>query len=191
VPLAGERVAVLDPGLLGQAADERADPLELADRGQAHRALGLGDLDHDVDEGAALEVLLAEPVRERVEDCEQALGRGAAAALGLRLQPGARPELLAPLEEGEDQVVLRGEVAVERHLRDAALGDDPVDPDRPGAVPAEQLVGGVQDPLARGLPSADARFGNDVHPRGWYRAVPRDRGGAPSESNAARPTLER
>jgi hypothetical protein len=102
----------------------------VADGRLPDRVLAVVDLEHDVDERAALEVVAREPALERVEDREQALGRRRAAALRLGLQPGARPQLVAAPEEREDQVVLRGEVAVERHLRDAALRDDPVDADR-------------------------------------------------------------
>ena len=60
----------------------------------------------------------------------------------------ARPALLAQLEEGQDEVVLGREVAIERHLRHARLGDDPVDADRPRAVPAEEPVRGLEHALA-------------------------------------------
>ena len=79
------------------------------------------------------------------------------ATLDRVLQPLARPALLAALEEGEDEVVLGREVAIERHLRHARLGDDPVDADRPRAVLAEQLVGGLEHALAAA-----------VAPRRWH-----------------------
>jgi hypothetical protein len=173
VPLTGEAVGVLDARLLGEAGDERADVGEVADRGLPDRVGDVVDLEHHVDERAALEPLLGEPAGERVEDREQALGGRRAAALGLGLQPGARPQLVAALEEREDQVVLRGEVAVERHLRDAALGDDPVDADRARPVPAEQVVRRVEDPFACGRPSARGRFRCHSHRRGWYWPVSR------------------
>ena len=72
---------------------------------------------------------------------------GVGAGLGPGLQPRARPALLAAFEEREDELVLRREVAVERHLRRTRLGDDPVDPHRLGSVPAEEFVGGLEDPL--------------------------------------------
>ena len=72
----------------------------------------------------------------------------ARAALDLGLQPAARPALLAGGEEGDDQLVLGREVAVQRHLRRARLVDDAVHADGARAVLGEQLVGRVQDPLA-------------------------------------------
>ena len=141
-------VRILDPGLLRKPGEEAADLRQVVHAGLAHRVAGLGQLEHHVDERAALEALDREPLAERVEDRQQpAAGRGRA-PLDLGLQPGARPELLAPLEERQDQLVLGGEVAVERHLRDAGLGDDPVDADGTRAVPAEQLIGGREDAFA-------------------------------------------
>ena len=67
---------------------------------------------------------------EDVEDREQPLGRRNGAALHLTLQPVARPPFLADAEELEHELVLRGEVPVERHLRDTRLGHDRVDTDR-------------------------------------------------------------
>src|SRR3954447_3441256 len=168
VPLTGEGLGVVDAGLLGEPAQERPDRLEVADARLADRALGLDDLEHHVDERAALEVRLAEPAVERVEHREQALC-GAAAATRLALEPLVRPALGAAVEEREDQLVLRGEVAVERHLRDAALRDDPIDADGAGAVTAEELVCSVEDPLAGGLTPGGGRLGAGLHPASWYR----------------------
>ena len=96
---------------------------------------GSSMLEHHVDERAALEVVAREPLAEDVEDRQQPLRAASRArARTVVLQPVARPALLAPLEEGQDEVVLGREVAIERHLRHARLGDDPVDADRPRAV---------------------------------------------------------
>ena len=104
-----------------------------------------------------------EPLAEDVEDRQQPPGRGVGARLGLGLQPRARPALLAALEEREDELVLRREVAVERHLRRTRLGDDPVDAHRLGPVPAEELVRGLEDPLT-------ATAGG-CHAHRWYSAL--------------------
>ena len=90
----------------------------------------------------------AEPAVEHVEDGQQALGGVAGAALDLGDQPSLRPQLLAALEDGEDEVVLGAEVAVEGHLGHAGLVDDRVDADRADAVAAEEPVRGRQDALA-------------------------------------------
>jgi hypothetical protein len=84
------------------------------------------------------------------DDTVQAVAGIAGAAGDLCLQPSPGPALLAPAEEGDDELVLGDEVAVQRHLRHAGLGDDPVDPDRPRSVAAEQVVGRVEDALAGG-----------------------------------------
>src|SRR3954451_16034154 len=153
VPLAREGVGLLYPSLLRQAGDEAADLRELAHALAAHRAARVVELEHHVDERAPLEVLAREPLAEDVEDGQQLLRRRLRALLHRLLQPGARPALLAPLEEGQDEVVLGGEVAIERHLGHARLGDDPVDADRSRAVPAEQPVGGLEHALATAVAS--------------------------------------
>jgi len=80
-------------------------------------------------EGAGLEVVAAEPVVERVEDGEQLLLRGRAAAFGLGLDPIERPELLASLEKSDHQIVLRGVVPVEGGFCHPGALDHLVDPD--------------------------------------------------------------
>jgi hypothetical protein len=66
------------------------------------------------------------------------------------------PQLLAALEEGEHQVLLRVEVAVERLPRDARAGDDRVDPHRLDPLAGEEVVGRVEDPLPRAAGSGVA-----------------------------------
>src|SRR5581483_1312092 len=100
----------------------------------------LRQLEQHVDEGARLEVGAVEPLVEEVEDREQALSGRPAAAARLGLDPPARPALLAPLEEREHEVVLRGEVAVERRLGDGGPLDHLVDADVADAAPGEELV---------------------------------------------------
>src|ERR671917_1289038 len=58
------------------------------------------------------------------------------------------PESLATLEEGKDELVLRGEVTVQRHLRDARFTDHCVHPDSAGALAAEQVIRRSHHPLA-------------------------------------------
>ena len=149
VPLAGEGVGLVGghAGLLGEVGHVGADRGQVLDARLVHRVLGVGDLEHHVDERAALEVLAREPLAEDVEDRQQPARRRVGAGLRLGLQPRARPALLATLEEREDELVLRREVAVERHLRRTGLGDDAIDPHRLGAVAAEEFVGGLEDPL--------------------------------------------
>ena len=92
-----------------------------------------------------------------VEDRQQPGGGIICPAHHLLLQPGARPALLAQLEEREHEVVLGGEVPVERHLRDARPADDRVDADRLDSSGAEQLVRGLEDALATARHSSRRR----------------------------------
>ena len=46
----------------------------------------------------------------------------------LALDPAVRPDVLAALEEGQDEGIFGGEVPVERGLGDACVLDDLVDP---------------------------------------------------------------
>jgi hypothetical protein len=87
----------------------------------------------------------SEPPAERVEDGQRALGRIRAQALDLSAQPRP-PALVAPAQEGHDQVVLGGEVAVERRLGDPCVGDDRVDADGRDPLAVERLRRGVEDP---------------------------------------------
>ena len=72
------------------------------------------------------------------------------ARLDVGLEPLARPALLAQREEREHQLLLGAEVAVQRLPRHAGGLDDRVDADRLDAARREQLVGGLEDPLAGG-----------------------------------------
>jgi hypothetical protein len=64
------------------------------------------------------------------------LGSGPA-AFRLRLDKPHRPPLLAALEERDDEVVLGGEVSVERGLGDTRAPDDLVDADISDAAARE------------------------------------------------------
>ena len=75
------------------------------------------------------------------------------ADLDLGLEPVAGPALLAAGEEREDELVLRGEVPVERHLRDARRGDDRVHAHRADAVAGKELVCRLEDPRRAGGPT--------------------------------------
>jgi hypothetical protein len=83
----------------------------------------------------------------RSKDREQLLLGLGAASSGLRLDPLKRPALLAELEEGDDQVVLGGEVTIKRRLCDAGTVDHLVDADTADAAVREQYVGGFKDAL--------------------------------------------
>ena len=106
-------------------------------------------LDQRVDEEAALEVVAVEPLGEDVEDGKQAFLGRAGALLDRGDEPAFGPELLAPVEDGERELVLRSEVPVERHLGDACIGDDPIDPDRVQPEAREQPVRRLEESLVR------------------------------------------
>src|SRR5271154_7516072 len=55
-----------------------------------------------------------------------------------------------------DQVVLRAEVTVERHLVGAGRLSDRIDADASDTVLVEQVPGGASDPIARTGPAHDA-----------------------------------
>jgi hypothetical protein len=69
VPGARELLGLAKAGLVGQGAHHRADVLEMVDAGLAGR-MPVAQLEQDVDEGAGLEVVAAEPLVEDVEDGE-------------------------------------------------------------------------------------------------------------------------
>jgi len=131
-------------------------------RDVARAAHAAAHLDHRVDEGAAAEGRVCEPLGHRVG---QHLQRLAAADALLRAEPAERidepchPQAVAVIEEGPHQVVLRRVVPVEGDLGDARRGDDAVDAGGADAVGVEEVVRGAQDALAR------RQFGDgrDVH----------------------------
>ena len=80
-----------------------------------------------------------------------------AAAPGLELDEAERPELLALRQEGEHEVVLGAEMPVERRLRNVRRLDHLVHADGADAAAGEEVVGAVEDALARG---AGGRLGS-------------------------------
>jgi hypothetical protein len=143
-----ERGRVCDARFGRELLDERTDLREVARARAVQLALRVGDLQQDVDERAALEVVALEPLVEDVEDREQSLAGIDGSPLDCALKPVPGPALLAALEEREHERVLGGEVPVQGHPRDPGLLDDRVDADRADALTGEELVGGVEDALA-------------------------------------------
>src|SRR5262249_13153566 len=113
--------------------------------------IGVINLDHGGQEGAAFEVWPAEPLGKYIEYGEQLLPWALPAVPALGLQPLMRPQLLATAQEVENQLVLGREITVQRHLRGTGAGYHRIDADRPHAVPAEQIIGGPAHPLAPGV----------------------------------------
>ena len=122
---------------------------EVSGAGVADRVFAIGGLEEDIDEGAALVVLLLKPVVEDVEDREQALLGAGAALPGAGFDELPRPAQLALLEERENEIVFGGEVAVERRLGDGGATDHFFHANGTDAATREQLVGVVENPLSR------------------------------------------
>src|SRR5437667_11349636 len=120
----------------------------MPDSSLMHRVFPVIDLDHGREERAALEIRPAEPLGEHVKYCQQLLAGTLAAPRALGFQPITGPELLATAQEFDNQVILRGKIPVQRHLRRAGPGDDGINSYRPDAFPAEQLVGCPAYPFA-------------------------------------------
>jgi hypothetical protein len=68
------------------------------------------------------------------------------------------------LKKGPHQIVLVMEVAVEGRLRHPSFFDDDIDSNRPHSLPAEQVVGCVEDPFPR---SAAKRLARPDAERKW------------------------
>src|SRR5690606_27781839 len=90
--------------------------------------------------------LLAEPLGEEVVDRQQPLPRVAGPGDGA-LDAGD-PHPVPALEDGEDEVLLGGELPVDGLERDARLVAHGVHADLADAAAVEQPVGGVDDALA-------------------------------------------
>jgi len=93
------------------------------DAGTSERMLGT-HLQQHVDERAGLEVLGVEPLVEHVEDGQQLPKRGGGQPRRLGFDDVHGPPLLAVGEERQCQVVLGGEVVVQRGLGDPGASDD-------------------------------------------------------------------
>jgi len=107
-----------------------------------------GRFEHGADEGATFEVVALKPLFEQFEDRKKLFARRGGAPLDLLLEPLPRPQLLATLEERDDQVLLRRKVAIEGHLRHPSPRDDGVDANRANPLPAEELIRGIDQLFA-------------------------------------------
>jgi hypothetical protein len=92
MPFARERIGTsLMPACGGELRDIASDIRQMPDGGLVDGMLPVVDLDHCRQEGAALEVRLAEPVREHVEYRQQLLAGSFDRVGALGLQPLVRP----------------------------------------------------------------------------------------------------
>ena len=108
---------------------------------------GAAGLDRAVDERAAVERRLPEPLAQGVEEGEDAVAWARGLDEASRSQCG--DTVAATAQEGGDERLLGVEVAVQhRSLRDARLGGELVDADGERALLVEHARRGVEDPLA-------------------------------------------
>src|SRR3954471_15837818 len=101
---------------------------------------------HRVDEGAAVEAFLLEPVLQHVEDADQLVPGRPAKLVQRRLEPSP-PCFAFPFQHGEDKALLGAELIVQRHLGDARLRQDLVDARGVDPMKAEQACGGIEKPV--------------------------------------------
>ena len=118
-----------------------------------------GVLRGGVDERAAAVAVATAGVAERVERAHEPGGGIGPGRVGGGVELSG-PRLVDPVEVGQHEVVLGGEVLVEGGLGHLQLRDDPVDPDPADAVRVEEREGGRQDPLARGGDGGEVGMGS-------------------------------
>jgi hypothetical protein len=147
--------------LVGESEQELVDPFEGPHGRGSNRGGALVDLQHRVYEQATPEAVVPEPLVEDLDEGSGTFVRYRRPPGGLGLEQTVRPQRLVPLEDRDDQVVLRAEVPVERSLRHACVSDDAVDADGGEAFSCEELVGRAQDSLA----CAESRFLGGITPR--------------------------
>src|SRR5215472_328690 len=99
-----------------------------------------------VDERAALEILVAEPAVEHIEDREQAGDRICRATFDL--EPIAGPDLFPTIEKGYRQIELGFEVAIKARFGAARLCKNRIDADLVDPPAGKEFVGRSEQPLA-------------------------------------------
>src|SRR5712672_2383344 len=119
------------------------------DRGRAaHRALDIGFKQY-VDERASLKSLLSKPTIEHIENRQQSFVGRRCSPLDLGFKLAAGPHGFAPVQEGNGQVDLGVEIAVETGLRASRFRKNRIDTDMADTFRGEQIIGGAKKSLAR------------------------------------------
>ena len=142
-------VGVLDAGLRGQPDQERRGFRQVLHARHPRR-------DPPVVDSSSITLMNEQPSKSvRANHSPKTSKIASSRSRGLRARRStsacSQPRVQRSSRSGQerhDQLVLGREVAVQRHLRRARLGDDPVDADGARPVPAEQLVRRVEDALA-------------------------------------------
>src|SRR5215467_10163108 len=101
-----------------------------------------------VDERAALEILVAEPAVEHIEDREQTGDRICRATFDLSLEPIAGPDLFPTIEKGYRQIELGFEVAIKARFGAARLCKNRINADLVDPSGGKEFIGCGQQPLA-------------------------------------------
>src|SRR4029450_754076 len=147
----------------GELLDVRQNDFLMPHRDGAKLLLILVVFTNGIDEGAAIETLLAEPILQRRENRRQFFLGTAAAGFDGTDEPVA-PLLALGLQNHMYQIGFRSKQVVERGLGGAGFVDGGVDAGRVSSVPAEQPRRGGEQPAARGLVIAPSETYSDGAP---------------------------
>ncbi len=150
VHLPGKRFGIAKAGLLGTAAQERSDSVEVLHTCFPDAPVG-SDLEQHLDERAGLVVApILEPLVEFIEDRQKLIRRIVGSFLWPSVDHVVCPQPLPFVEEPDHKIVFRREVPVKRRLGDGGLLHHLIDPDRVDATPGEQVIGGRDYAVFRG-----------------------------------------
>src|SRR5690606_7561569 len=159
--LGGEGVGVGGAALGGEAAQPLDEQAGVGGEPAVRGVIGLGDLDRGGEERAPARARRGGEVVEGVEDREDA-GVGVVAAAFEGGVPRGAPPLVAALEVARDEVVLAGEVRVERRGGDLRATEHGVDAGRGDPALDEQLLRGVEQTVACRPACVGPRHGTTV-----------------------------
>ena len=122
ISLFGNRCRLCSAGFRDDVGQHFVKPCFVFCRELRGRMIGVGEFHRGVDEGAASEAGALEPILERRKERFKPSHALFHVALHPLLEHSA--ELLFPvLQGGQNQVVLRGKMVVQRHLRHARFGN--------------------------------------------------------------------
>jgi hypothetical protein len=130
--------------------------------GEVHRVVGVGVLRDGVEEGAPAKARRPDlPGDGQADRPDHVLGTPPVAQ---RVGDPAAHRLARLGQVGDDEVLLAGEVAVERRAGHPRLGDDPIDADGVDALGVEDPARRADQPLSRfGSPTPGFLRSHDDH----------------------------
>src|SRR5262249_53141506 len=129
--------------------------------GRAADGAALLRLKQNVDKRTTFKRFFAEPAVEGIEDGQQAFFRDGRASVDFRFEPAPRPHLLARIQKGDRQFVLRAEVAVKARFSAVRSIEDGINTDLADAAFGEQLIGSLKNALARAGRHSRRSFAQD------------------------------